>query len=412
MSKHSCGEAQVHAPLLTRRSESIEDMAPRKTRNTPRTQEVPRTEKVPRTVEIPQTEQGSAVAEPMYTTPTPMEVLLKRLQSFKLPTLKGTENATECKSWLEDIEKLFESLDYSDECRIRLIIYQLIDVAKGWKDKGAKFSNLRHDDLNIEDFVAKFSSLIQFAPHVAENEEAKADHFINGLNLNIFTLVNAGGKNSSDDCKGVPGNCRLCNQPGHYARVCPTRDSEMSHGGNSPRFEAHFDRQATSVHSFQPQNRQGGSQSVGQPLRQQAQVYDLTVDQAQAATDDVIAGKMSMSLFRGCELQFEGNVTGFDCIVLGLSEFDYIIGIDRGAEEFLVYEVDVLRSSPELANIAVVNEFVDVFPEEILGFPPTRDIEFSIELVTGTLSISKAPYEMTPLELKELKKQLEDLLAK
>ncbi|KZV43166.1 hypothetical protein F511_41044 [Dorcoceras hygrometricum] len=46
------------------------------------------------------------------------------------------------------------------------------------------------DKLNIEEYVAKFSSLLRFAPHIADNEEAKADQFINDLNLDVFTLVN------------------------------------------------------------------------------------------------------------------------------------------------------------------------------------------------------------------------------
>ncbi|KZV46689.1 hypothetical protein F511_38673 [Dorcoceras hygrometricum] len=47
-----------------------------------------------------------------------METLLKRFQSFKPPTLAGTENAIECENWLEDIEQLFEALDYTDDRRL------------------------------------------------------------------------------------------------------------------------------------------------------------------------------------------------------------------------------------------------------------------------------------------------------
>ncbi|XP_021729843.1 uncharacterized protein LOC110696816 [Chenopodium quinoa] len=54
-------------------------------------------------------------------------------------------------------------------------------------------------------------------------------------------------------------------------------------------------------------------------------------------------------------------------------------------------------------NIPVVNEFLDVFPEEIPGMPPVRDVEFTIDLVPGTGPISKAPYRMAPAEMKELK---------
>ncbi|XP_073137027.1 uncharacterized protein [Henckelia pumila] len=86
--------------------------------------------------------------------------------------------------------------------------------------------------------------------------------------------------------------------------------------------------------------------------------------------------------------------------------------LQTGAEGFLFYALDVLKVSPVLADIPVVCEFADIFPDKIPGLPPMREIDFSIELVPGTLHISKAPYRMAPLELKELKDQLEDLLNK
>ena len=52
----------------------------------------------------------------------------------------------------------------------------------------------------------------------------------------------------------------------------------------------------------------------------------------------------------------------------------------------------------------VVNEFPDVFPNDLLGMPPDRDIEFIIELLPGTAPIAKRPYRMGVNELEELKK--------
>jgi len=56
-----------------------------------------------------------------------------------------------------------------------------------------------------------------------------------------------------------------------------------------------------------------------------------------------------------------------------------------------------------------VNEYSDVFPDELPGMPPDWDIEFSIDLVPGTSPMSKRPYRMAAPELAELKKQLEEL---
>jgi hypothetical protein len=65
-----------------------------------------------------------------------------------------------------------------------------------------------------------------------------------------------------------------------------------------------------------------------------------------------------------------------------------------------------------LEDIRVVCEFPDVFPEDLPGMPPDRDVEFTIELQSGTTPISRRPYKMTPKELAELKVQLKELLDK
>ncbi|WVZ70515.1 hypothetical protein U9M48_019176 [Paspalum notatum var. saurae] len=66
----------------------------------------------------------------------------------------------------------------------------------------------------------------------------------------------------------------------------------------------------------------------------------------------------------------------------------------------------------EIKKIPVVRDFPDVFPEELPGLPPDRDVEFRIELIPGTIPISKRPYRMAPNELKELKTQLQEQLDK
>ncbi|XP_073133683.1 uncharacterized protein [Henckelia pumila] len=65
-----------------------------------------------------------------------------------------------------------------------------------------------------------------------------------------------------------------------------------------------------------------------------------------------------------------------------------------------------------LEDIPVVQEFPDVFPEELPGVILDREVEFEINLVPGAAPISKAPYRMAPAELKELKEQLQELLDK
>jgi hypothetical protein len=79
-------------------------------------------------------------------------------------------------------------------------------------------------------------------------------------------------------------------------------------------------------------------------------------------------------------------------------------------QAFLAY----IKAKPEeerkVEDIYVVRDYPDVFTEVTIGLPPDREIEFTIDLMTGTQPIHKAPYRMAPSELKELKKQLEDLV--
>jgi hypothetical protein len=75
-----------------------------------------------------------------------------------------------------------------------------------------------------------------------------------------------------------------------------------------------------------------------------------------------------------------------------------------------VEELDNTKG-PSLEDFSVLREFEDVF-QEIPGFPPRREIDFSIDLVPGATPVSKTPYRMSTPELKELQMQLEELLKK
>jgi hypothetical protein len=63
-------------------------------------------------------------------------------------------------------------------------------------------------------------------------------------------------------------------------------------------------------------------------------------------------------------------------------------------------------------GICVVPEFPDVFPDDLPGMPPDHDIEFSIDLLSGTAPIAKWPYHMAPDEHEEVKKTIDELLVK
>jgi hypothetical protein len=93
-------------------------------------------------------------------------------------------------------------------------------------------------------------------------------------------------------------------------------------------------------------------------------------------------------------------------------EFEFIVELVVTAKGVVnrakVNQLDASQGS----EVSVVNEFPDVFLEELPGMPPDRDIEFVIELKPVTAPIYKTPYGMTTPELAELKEHIKELLEK
>eukprot|EP00253_Pinus_taeda_P024492 PITA_24492 len=81
----------------------------------------------------------------------------------------------------------------------------------------------------------------------------------------------------------------------------------------------------------------------------------------------------------------------------------------KGCQAYVIQEVSQ-EKGPSLGQYPVLAEFPDVFPKELPGLPPLRELDLTIELKPGTQPISKAPYRMTAPELRELQIQLKELL--
>ena len=71
-----------------------------------------------------------------------------------------------------------------------------------------------------------------------------------------------------------------------------------------------------------------------------------------------------------------------------------------------ILEIDQ-QTTPE-----VERESLDVFPEDLSGLPPDREVEFMIDVLPDTVPISKALHQMAPVELAVVKKQIQNLLSK
>ncbi|GJX25593.1 reverse transcriptase domain-containing protein [Tanacetum coccineum] len=110
-----------------------------------------------------------------------------------------------------------------------------------------------------------------------------------------------------------------------------------------------------------------------------------------------------------------------------LSSFDIVIGMDWlsnyhakilcdekvvhipiDGETLIIQVMEKKADEKRLEDISVVKEFPDVFPENLPGIPPVRQVEFQIDLIPGAAPIARTPYRLSPSEMQELSNQLQE----
>ncbi|GJR34453.1 putative reverse transcriptase domain-containing protein [Tanacetum coccineum] len=138
------------------------------------------------------------------------------------------------------------------------------------------------------------------------------------------------------------------------------------------------------------------------------------------------------TIIRGCTLNFMNHPFNIDLMPVPLGSFDVIIGMDwltkyhgviicdkkivRGCDVFLAHvttkEAKDKSEEKQLEDVLIVRDFPKVFPEDLSGISPARQVEFQIDLVPGAAPVARAPYRLAPSKMKELAKQLQELSDK
>ena len=86
--------------------------------------------------------------------------------------------------------------------------------------------------------------------------------------------------------------------------------------------------------------------------------------------------------------------------------------IKKGCFAFLAHITEKKSEEKRLEDVPIVREFPEVFPEDLPGLPPARQVEFHIDLVPEAAPVARAPYRLAPSEMQELSNQLQELLDK
>ncbi|XP_075515553.1 uncharacterized protein LOC142550200 [Primulina tabacum] len=264
------------------------------------------------------------------------------------------------------------------------------------------------------------------------------------------------------ECRRNSGVCFGCAKAGHRIAECPTAANQVagpnkgtgSNTGANPNKPKEGKPNARVFAMTQEEANDANEVVSGRKPDKLTEHFQIATPTSRAIETDEI--------YRDCKISISGQTFSADLIQLIMVDFDVILGMDwlarnsamvdckgkrvklrtpdqeevvfhgkskdrklllsasqawramKSEEDIYLAMVSEVRGEVELKleDIPIMREFPDVFPEELSGTVPNREVEFEFNLVPGAAPISKAPYRMAPAELKELKEQLQELLDK
>ncbi|XP_076942660.1 uncharacterized protein LOC143612597 [Bidens hawaiensis] len=268
-------------------------------------------------------------------------------------------------------------------------------------------------------------------------------------------FISSDNRHLASQCSNSLNLCYNCYKPGHKKIECP----ELRQGNRKVDDGGKFKSEVKIFEAPKPHGR------AFQISAEEAKVNpDLVTEKLPEPLEVDVANDKSFLVFdvcRNCQIIVDGVVFAIDLISMVMGEFDAIVGMDwlsrhhanilcdrkviqmiapngkqiivhgerkgnislcsvlkarkylrHGCDAYMTYVTDTTSRKKEICEEPVVNEFEDVFPDELPGAPPDREVEFKIDLVPEAKPVAKAPYRLAPSEMKELMTQLQDLLDK
>ncbi|XP_074355810.1 uncharacterized protein LOC141695466 [Apium graveolens] len=334
----------------------------------------------------------------MRLTEAVLESIQQELhRSVKSLEFKGSIDPIKARAWLKEMEKAFALVKVEADQKTEFVVYFL----KGeenywWESKRAlegdgvvtwdrftelflekyfprymknqmeiKFMELKQGKFSVTEYEAKFTELARFVPEQVDTDEKRAKRFQQGLKLwirsrvAVFELTTICGKKHTGVCNKPNVTCFKCKQKGHYYGESPTGKTEVTYFQCERKGHIAKECRGTTMKTSIP--RVLALPPPPQHNEPRARIFNMSIKEV----------VQNLNVVAGCKA-------------------------------YLAYMLDTEKESPKIENIPVMCEFLEVFPEELSGLPPDREIEFTIDLAPGTEPVSKAPYRMTPVEMKEL----------
>ncbi|XP_073033805.1 uncharacterized protein [Primulina eburnea] len=211
------------------------------------------------------------------------------------------------------------------------------------------------------------------------------------------------------ECYRKTGACFKCGKVGHRIKDCPDNKDK----GSGPN-KQNENKTNARVYAITQEEADNSNEVVAELIQLNMVEFDIILGMDWLAKNHAIVDcqkkEIRLQTPAKREVVYQGKSKERKSLLFASQAWKAM----KGGEEIYLAVINEVKEEevPRLEDIPIVQEFPDVFPEELPGEIPDREVEFEINLVPGAAPISKAPYRMAPAELKELKEQLQELLEK
>ncbi|GJS99250.1 putative reverse transcriptase domain-containing protein [Tanacetum coccineum] len=315
--------------------------------------------------------------------------------------------------WIEKMENVIDNSGCAENQKVRYAASSCLMV-EGILPKLMKWRNfemsLNHKMVgaNAADYTNRFHDVGQVGPHLVTPESSRIRRNANIVGLEYLlgtkqsacgtltkgndkressggSLVKSGGWGNKRQKKkgGQRKTCRKTSRRAkrrqdHFRNTCPKMNQAPGQAGNQLALEGSRN------------NRSNGNQVRGRD-------FNVNVNAMEAVQDhNVVTDTFFLND------HFVTKLPDVRKVEKSWKRFDVDCGNRLLSQDRLMIVCHEKGIEPKLSDISVVREFEDVFPEDLSGLPPQRQVEFRINLVPGVTPVAKSPYRLAPSEMQEL----------
>ncbi|GJW14938.1 hypothetical protein Tco_0019071 [Tanacetum coccineum] len=303
----------------------------------------------------------------------------------------GHEGAVELSRWFENTEMVLGISECAEARKVKFGAATLQGRALTWwnlpmvlatMDKQLQIRSVKEFDITA--YTKRFHELVQLCPEMVPSERKKIEAYIRGLTNNIKGTI-------------------IRSKPISLNEVV-----QMAHALMEPKSLSFF----SPISSYKRTFEIGMKGPCGLLIRVNGLGIGLLDPDWLVDQDAVIVcGKKVVHIpIKNKTLVIEGDRgTSRLKIISCIKASKYI---ERGHQLFVAHVTKKEPKEKRLKDVPVIQDFPEVFPDDLPGLPPPWQVEFKIELVPGAAPVARAPYRLAPSEMKELADQLQELLEK